>query len=300
MKKLNMAVLGAGVFGNYHAGKITSHPEANLIGIIDHSPARATKLAKDHNTRMFQSLSDAMPLIDAVIIAVPATQHSDTGLQALRAGKHVLIEKPIASDLKGAEALLSVAREKGLVLQVGHQERFVLRAAGIADIKETPLRIESQRMGPFSPRNNDVSVTLDLMIHDIDMILSLMGAPTACKGESLQIISNERDVALGFLTFQNGGTARIQASRVEDTSLRTMRLIYPSGEINIDFNSKTLSHNTPYALKTDFGQDPDAKDSLGAADWAFIRSCLHGAPVAISGENGLAALKVALQIDGDL
>lgn len=300
MKKLNLAVLGAGVFGNYHAGKIAAHSEANLIGIIDNCNERASALAKAHKTQIFTSLSDVLPLIDGVIIAIPATQHGEMGLQALKAGKHVLIEKPIASTLSEAEALVSLAREKGLVLQIGHQERFVLRAAGISDIKETPIRIESQRMGPFSPRGGDVSVTLDLMIHDIDMVLSLFGTLMSCRGKSMPVISEKADVALGFLKFKNGGTARVEASRVEPSYARTMRLVYPSGEINIDFNAKSLTHSTPFKLNTNFGEDPDVKDSLNAADTAFIRSCLYGAPVAIRGESGLAALRVALQIDGDL
>lgn len=300
MKKLNLAVLGAGVFGNYHAGKINAHPEANLIGIIDKSEDRATKLAKAHKTQVFTSLSQALPLIDGVIIAVPATQHGDSGQRALNAGKHVLVEKPIASDLKSAETLVKIARKKGRVLQVGHQERFVLRAAGITNIPETPIRIESKRMGPFSSRNNDVSVTLDLMIHDIDMVLSLMGTPTACQGQSIQVVSNEGDASLGFLRFKNGGKARVEASRVETSSKRTMRIVYPSGEIDIDFNAKTLSHSTPFELNTNFSDDPQAKDSLGAADDAFIRACLYDEPVPITGESGLAALRVALEIDGDL
>ncbi len=296
-KKLNLAVIGAGVFGNYHCAKIHTHPMATLIGIVDFDAERASALAHKYKTQTYTTIESVLPNVDAIIIALPASAHGDIGHKALNAGKHVLIEKPLTADRISAASLVKIAQEKDLVLQVGHQERFVLKAIGIDKIIDPPIRIESKRMSPFSVRNTDVSVTLDLMIHDIDMVLSLMGTPETCHGHSLQIKSSHADAALGFLKFANGGTARLEASRIETESQRSMHIIYPNGDIHIDFNAKTLTHSTPFDLNLDYGQDFMAKDSLGAADDAFIRACLLAEPVPISGEDGLAALEIALKID---
>lgn len=304
-QKLRVAIVGAGVFGNYHAGKISAHPRAELIAIVDPDMTRAASIAdtyktETHTPRAASILTDVLSEIDAVIVSVPAKFHAEVAQIALGAGKHVLVEKPIAKDMAAAQALVESAKNQGCVLQVGHQERFVMQAIGLYAVPEKPTEIKAKRFSPYSVRNTDVSVTLDLMSHDIELVLSLMGAPISVNGHSQAVKSDTPDVSNGTLHFQNGATAFLQASRVAEASERIMKLTYPSGSVEIDFNSKTLTHTTPFQLNADFGQSPDAKDSLGAADDAFIRSCLDGARVFITGEDGAAALKIALQIDGDI
>jgi len=220
-------------------------------------------------------------------------------LTALEFGRHCLIEKPIASTLKEAERIVELAQEKNLIVQVGHQERFVARAIGLHKLSERPLNIVSNRMSKFSQRGTDVSVTLDLMTHDLDLVLMLMnGLPIEVRGETRTEKSRHTDFAVGDLIFENA-TARLTASRLEDDFSRTMDITYPSGTVNIDFNAKTLTHNTPFDLNADFSVDSSAKDSLGAASNAFIQAVLDGKPVPVTAEDGYNALKLALVIDGE-
>ena len=299
-QSLKIAVIGAGVFGGYHANKCAAHPRADFVGIYDRNISRAKLQAEKHGVKAFDNFQSMLAQTDAVIIASPAKSHGAMALTALEFGKHCLIEKPIASSAKEAARIIQLAKDKNLIVQTGHQERFVAKAIGLHRLPQTPLNIVARRMSKFSKRGTDVSVTLDLMTHDLDLVLMLMsGLPIEVRGETRIEKSEYPDFTKGDLRFENG-TATLTASRLEDDFSRTMDITYPSGTISIDFNAKTLTHNTPFDLNADFGQDPDAKDSLGAATNAFIEAVLDGKAVPVTAEDGYNALKLALVIDGEV
>lgn len=298
---LKIGIVGAGVFGGYHTGKVAAHSRAYLVGVYDPDKTAVKAAAAKFQTKGFTDYSKMLAAIDAVIIACPASHHAEMALAALREGKHVLVEKPIAADLSSAQDMVDIAGLNNCVLQVGHQERFVARAIGLDKAPERPIKITARRMGPYSPRGTDVSVTQDLMTHDIDMALYLMGErPVRVDGESLPVMSTAPDAARAVLSFPSGGRAYLEASRVEEGRERIMEITYPSGVLRVDFVNKTFDNNTGFAFDADFGRQPLAADSLGAGTDAFIAAVLDGAPVPITGRDGLEALRCALTIDGEL
>ena len=297
-KKLKVGLIGAGVFGGYHANKLSEHDRVDFIGVSDPDTDRASALAEKHGVESYGKSADLFSVVDAVIIACPAIYHGENAIAALQANCHALIEKPIATSLKEAEKIVDLAKEKNLTVQIGHQERFVARAIGLDSVGERPTHIIAIRNTSYSPRGTDTSVTLDLMTHDIDLCCFLMGAaPISVSGASEPVKSKTPDTARAELNFANG-TAILSASRVEEGVSRQMTLKYPSGTVLIDFAAKTLQHNTPFALNGDFGSDPSAADSLGAATNSFISAILDGTFVSASAQDGLTAARVALQIDG--
>ena len=298
---LKIGVIGAGVFGNYHAGKCTAHPRHDFVGIFDPDHARVRAAAKRHKTRAFDNCNALIAGVDAIIVASIAVHHGPIAAAALRARRHVFVEKPIASDLETAQIMVRLAEENGMILQVGHQERFVARAIGLDSVPKKPTKITATRFGPVSERGTDVSVTLDLMTHDIDMALWLIGGkPTTVEGEAICVYSDAPDAARAKLTFKNGATAHLEASRCEDGPDRVMRIDYPDGYVQIDFVNKTFEDTTGYGFNKDFADHPLALDSLGAGTSAFTSSILDGTPITVSGQDGLDALEIALKIDGRL
>jgi len=298
-QRLKIAVIGAGIFGGYHANKCAAHPRVDFMGIYDPNIKRAKLHADKHGVEAFDNFQAMLAQTDAVVIASQADTHGSMALTALEFGRHCLIEKPVASELREAKRIMQLAKDKNLIVQVGHQERFVAKAIGLHKLPQSPLNIVSRRMSKFSERGTDVSVTLDLMTHDLDLVVMLMGGlPIEAWGETRREKSKYPDFARGDLKFENG-TATLTASRLEDDFSRTMDITYPSGTISIDFNTKTLTHNTPFDLNADFGEDPSAKDSLGAASNAFIEAVLDGKSIPITAEDGYNALKLALCIDGE-
>lgn len=296
-KKLSIGVVGAGVFGGYHAQKCAAHPRLDFIGFFDPDITRAKLQAAKHGGEAFNSFAHLLASCEAVVIATPASHHGDMAQAALLAGCHVLIEKPIADDAEKAAEIVALGKARNLVVQVGHQERFVLKAIGLDKVTERPIRITGHRRSPYSERGTDVSVTLDLMTHDLDLVLWMMGEdPIEISGRSERVRSATADAAHAILKFEDA-TVRLEASRAEELSSRQMQIIYPSGTVDIDFNAKTLRHNTPFELDANFGENPMAQDSLGAATHAFAEAVLDGKPVEITGGNGLRALRAALKVD---
>lgn len=300
---IRIGVVGAGVFGGYHAGKCQAHDRVELIGIYDPDAKAVNAAAKEHLTRAFHNYDAMLSRVDAVIVACPAKYHAQMALEALRCARHVLVEKPIASDLKSAQDMVDIAGLNNCVLQVGHQERFVAKAIGLDRAPENPVKITARRMSPFSVRGTDVSVTQDLMTHDIDMALWLMGSvPSDVDCDSICVRTDQPDAARAVLSFPHGGKAYLEASRVEapEDRERVMEITYPSGSLKVDFVNKTFENTTGFDFNPDFGDDPIAADSLGAGTNAFIRAVLDGDKIPVTGRDGLEALKVALMIDGDV
>ncbi|WP_084396038.1 Gfo/Idh/MocA family protein [Henriciella aquimarina] len=293
MSSLKVGLIGAGVFGGYHAGKIADSKRAQLAGVFDPDQSRAEVLAEKHETRVFESEAALHEACDGVIVACPAIYHDAVVERALVAGLHVLVEKPLALSGARARELAALADEKGLTLQVGHQERFVLAAMGFFDIAEVPVSIEAVRESPPSPegRAGDVSVIWDLMIHDLDMAAKLIGVGASVSGEGSRQHTDHIDEAVARLDFPSDAKAVIRASRVAPERRRAMTVIYPSGTISIDFLTRKVENTTPHAIKADVSAD--LPDPLGAADEAFFAACLGERETPIPGREAAEAVRLA-------
>ncbi len=300
MSVISTGVIGAGVFGRYHTSKAADHPKTRLVGVFDPNRDSRQSVADEFKTRAFSSADRLFDNCEAVIIAAPATYHGEYAQSALEHGCHILVEKPLATDIYQARRVVDMAESLGKVVQVGHQERFVVRAIGLDKVQSKPTHISAIRFNPFSPRGTDTSVTLDLMTHDLDLVFWLMDQPLiSVDGESLVVQSERPDAARAFLRFP-GGRAKLESSRVEPSGHREMVLTYPEGEVRIDFNAKTLTHNTPFDLNEAFADHTDVKDSLAAGLNEFVQSILTGRAPLITAGAGLRAVEAALRVDGKL
>lgn len=292
-KRLKIGLVGAGVFAGYHANKLSALPRIQFTGIYDPEVARAETLAAKHNVEAL-SLYDLISGSEALIIASPASSHFLMSEPALLAGCHLLIEKPMTTTAAEAQILIDLAYEHRCVLQVGHQERQVLRAIGLDQLTETPQRVAAIRNATPSVRGTDTSVTLDLMSHDIDLCTMLFGGrPISISAD---VEGDPIDIARAVLKYESG-TAELTASRVAEAGQRTMTIAYASGEVVIDFNAKTLTNTTGYDLNANFANQPQAADSLGAATQDFIASILDRADISVTGTDGLIAVEVCEAID---
>jgi len=300
--ELRLGIVGAGVFGRYHALKAAAGSRSAYAGSFDPDRARAGAVAAEAGGMAFDSLDALIAASDAVIVASPTRTHAEAALAALGAGRPVLVEKPIAATLEEADAMEAAAARRGLVLQVGHLERFSAVRAAIAKVIERPLFIEAVRIAPFRPRGTDVSVMLDLMIHDIDLALSL------CPAELVQIDATgapvigevEEDIGNARLRFADGCVASITASRISLKTERRMRIFARDRYLSADFQNRKL-----FVIRrtgngaTDFAMQEEAweeHDSLAAEQAAFVASVLDQAPVAVDAAAGRRALEAALRI----
>lgn len=297
---MRAGVAGAGVFGGYHASKYAADPRCDFAGVFDPVHDHAEALCASHGGEAFASLHDLIDAVDVLTVASPAVFHHDAARRALSAGKAVLVEKPLAATLEDARDLVSLAKSKGAVLQVGHQERFVFEAMGLFREDLPALTaLSAKRMGVASARNLDVSVTLDLMIHDIDLVLALAGArPVGLSAEMKAERGGLADHVRAELRFESGLTAELESSRVAEDRERVMTLAYEGGAgVVVDFIEKRFDNAHGLPLEREFREDPRAKDSLGEGVSRFVTSVIEGAPVSVPGEAGLAALETALAID---
>ncbi len=293
--RLKTGLIGAGAFGANHARQLSQAEDSDFQGVYDADADRAEDMAGRYGVRAFASLDDLFAATDALIIATPARTHASLASAAVAAGKHVLVEKPLAATLTDAKALVAAAAGIGVVLQAGHQERFVLQALGLFSVPEKPVVIESVREGTFTGRGMDVSVTFDLMIHDLDMINVLFGEPPhTIRAAGRAERGPEYDTVEAHLEFL-AGEAQLTASRVAENRKRTMRAVFPSGEVNIDFLTRTMTNTTAFALDPDFAAK--APDPLGQNVRAFLATVIAKAASPISGESGAAAVALAAAID---
>ena len=299
---------GAGHFGRYHALKVAASDRAVLAGVHDRHDERARTLGWECGAPAL-GFSDLLAASDAVIVATSAESHHALASAALRAGRHVLVEKPIAATLAEADELALLAAANGRVLQVGHLERFSAAHAALAGKIGTPLYIEAVRIAPFKPRGTDVSVILDLMIHDLDLVLSLIDSPIdGVDAVGAAVASKHEDIANARISFANGAVAAITASRISFRLERRMRIFATEGYVNVDFVNRKLLRLTrgggtpianPIAQVPGFGAAEtswEEHDSLAAEHAAFIASCLDGAPVTVDAAAGRRALEAALRV----
>ena len=290
-RRLKTGLVGAGVFGGFHAAKHDASPRADLVGVWDTDPDRAEALADRFGIRRFSSLSSLLAAVEAVTIASPAPSHFQIAREALEAGRHLYVEKPLALAVDEADALIAAAERKGLVLQVGHQERFVLAAMGMPLTGRAPRRLEFSRCGPPSGRGEDVSVVYDLMIHDLDIArLFGFGAPLkiAACGDCHETIVT--------LTFVDARQCSFIASRRSEARRRLLRAEYDDGAIEIDFLKRAMTASGEVELAA-ASFDAAFADPLGASVDAFFSSVLDGAKTMIDGKAGRGAIEWACAIE---
>ena len=298
MSKLRAGVVGAGAFGRIHARKFAEDARVHFVGVFDPDDERADQLADTHGAQAFASLDALLAATDVVTIASPPSLHASAARPALEAGKHVLVEKPLATAASDGQALVRIAAENKLVLACGHQERLVFEAMGLFAAPERPSLIESVREGPWTGRSADVSVTLDLTVHDLDLALRLLGkAPTSVVAAARAEHGRAADWIEARLDFGDA-EAVFTSSRVAPARRRFMRAIYPSGEVKIDFLARTFENTTGFALNAAFAETRIGADPLGANVAAFIDAVLGVAPrPVVTGEEALAVLTLALEVD---
>ncbi|WP_376087867.1 Gfo/Idh/MocA family protein [Roseomonas sp. CCTCC AB2023176] len=309
--RLRVGILGAGHFGRFHALKAAKGPRIELAGLHDADPARAATVAGEAGCPAL-SAADVIAASQAVIVAAPTAFHHDLAAAALSAGRHVLVEKPIAATVEEADALIELAASKGVVLQVGHIERHsagmraVLGGDGLTARVGRPLYMEAIRIAPFRPRSLDVTVVLDLMIHDLDMAFVIAGAPlVGVDAVGSAVASDRLDIVNARLRFGNGTVATITASRVSLHMERRLRLFGDAGYLNVDYLKREMmwarrGEGTPLDQIPGFGLQTATwveHDSLEAEHAAFAAACLDGAPVQADGAAGRAALDAAIRVE---
>ena len=308
-EKLKMGVAGVGHFGKFHAAKIAASPAADLVAVADSDGERARNVAALYGVSGFADPRDMAGLIDAVTIAVPTKAHFEVAQCFLDAGVHVLLEKPITDNLDDARRLVALAEEKNLVLQIGHLPRFSGAAEFLRRHLDNPLFIESLRIAPFKPRGTDVSVVLDLMIHDLDFILSLVRVPIASiDAAGAQVFSDSEDIANARVKFENGCIANITASRISLKTERQMRIFQADTYIAVDFDKRKTrivgkKNACPIAGINDVQMEEESYeevDELEREVEAFIAAVQGGTPPVVSGQDGLRALEAALSVTDSL
>jgi len=305
MRLTKCAVIGVGYLGRFHAQKYAAIDSAELVAVVDIDEQAARRSADDCDCRALTDYRDIIGEVDAVSIAVPTVRHYDIARDFLDAGVHVLLEKPIASTLDEARALTRLARERGVVFQIGHLERFNAAFLDLGDFEVKPLFIESHRVAPFKPRGTDVNVVLDLMIHDIDLILGMVDSPVrslAANGAS--VLSDQLDIVNARLEFENGCVANVTSSRVSVKSDRRMRIFQPEAYISIDFQNcglavhrigdREMFPGVPEILREESSFEQN--DALKREIESFVSAVRDGTPVVVTGEDGLRALETAMQI----
>ena len=299
MNKIRVAVIGAGVFGRHHLRVLSQSLNATLVGVVDADPERAAMAAAEHNCLTFATLGELEGNVDAAVVAVPTSLHAEVGCELLESGIDVLVEKPIAADLASARQLVDTAAEHKRILQVGHLERFNPAVAALKKITNVPLFFEIHRLSLFSRRSLDVDVVLDLMIHDLDIVLDLAGAmPEEIRAAGISILSERVDIANVRLSFPGGCIANLTASRVSTERVRKLRLFQPHQYISLDYQKQeavafTVSGNQQ------IGFQPLAitkEEPLRLEVESFLEAVANRGRPLVPGEDGLRALEVARAI----
>jgi len=305
VKKIKVGVVGVGYFGKFHAEKYAKIKEVELVGVVDVDTSRAKEIAKRYRTQPFNHHADLFNKVQAVSIAVPTPFHYSMTKDFFLQGIDVLLEKPISNTLEEADELIELAESKDLIFQVGHLERFNGALSGLEGRVQHPWFIESHRLGPFSGRGTEVDVVLDLMVHDIDILLSLVNSKVKqFQAVGIPILTHTSDVANARIEFENGCTASLTASRVSNEKIRKTWIFQTDGILSIDYLSQTLSlskkgvplekEKIPEMVTEEI---PVQKiDLLEAEIHSFLQNVRDRKKARVSGGDGKRALELALQI----
>ena len=305
MPKLKCAVVGVGYLGRFHAQKYQNIPNAELVAVCDVNADCASRVAQELNVTAYTDYHELFPIVDAVSIAATTKFHYAIARDFLQQGIHVLIEKPITETLTQAAELIDIAKQKGVVLQVGHLERFNAARLALEPYLNQPLFIESQRLAPYNPRGADVNVILDLMIHDIDLIQTMIASPIATiDAHGAPIVSSGIDIANARITFQNHCVANVTASRVSFKSERKMRIFQKDCYISVDYQNKQFAVFTKGSDEIFPGipnvmqhQENVANgDALLEEITSFIQCIIKNNTPLVTGQDGYNALATATQI----
>ncbi len=317
---LKIGVLGAGHLGKIHLKQIREIPQYQLIGFYDHDPAVAKTVSEELNVPAFSSVVELIKNVDVVDVVVPTVAHYEYATIALRQSKHVFIEKPLAGTIEEAKALVSLAHEANVKVQVGHVERFNPAFLAVKDFCENPMFIEAHRLAQFNPRGTDVSVILDLMIHDIDIILSLVKSDVKrISASGVSVVSDTPDIANARIEFDNGCVVNLTSSRISLKNMRKIRMFQKDAYISIDL----LSHKTEVVKIKEMGGDDEEgmfsmvidpgggkpkkqiylenpgvtpNNAIRMELSEFAQSILQNKPVIVTIEDGAKALETAFRI----
>lgn len=303
--QVRVAVVGVGYLGRFHAQKYLALPDCKLYAVVDSDPARAEEIGAELGVPGSANLAAVLGEVDAVSIAVPTLAHHAVTMQCLEAGKHVLVEKPLAATLAEAEELVALARAKGVLMQVGFLERFNPVFQICKDRIVKPQFIETIRISSFLERGADVDVVLDLMSHDLDLVLAIAAAPVRnlhAVGKSL--MTDSTDLANVRIVFEDGCVANMTVSRISHKTERKMRVFQRDSYLSIDFAKPFAriyqkippERANPEAMFTEETFSPDKGDSLLAEVAAFVAAIHAGQSPVVTGEDGLRAMTVADQV----
>lgn len=302
---LNVAVIGVGHLGKFHADKYAASDACQLIAVVDSDLQTATIIADKHGAEALTDYQSILDRVDAVSLVVPTSLHFQIAKDCLQAGIHCLVEKPITESITEAQTLINLAEEKNIVLQVGHIERFNSVMMDIDDLLDKPQFIESTRLAPFTPRATDVSVILDLMIHDIDILLDLIDSPISnISASGISVLSDEIDIANARLEFESGCVANVTASRISRKRERKLRIFQKDAYISADFQQKILAINRTGSEQTENGfhgithseKVYEDTDALNLEVLDFIQAINTGGQPKVTGKDGKRALETAIKI----
>jgi len=297
---INVAVIGVGSIGVHHARIFSDMEDINLVGVVDIDEKKAQEVASRYNCRAFNNYMALMDSVDAVSVAVPTTLHFQTGMDFLKHNKCILLEKPITTTIEEADRLIEEAAKRNLVFQVGHLERFNAGVSLISTMVNKPQFIESQRLSPFLGRGIDVDVTLDLMIHDIDIILSLVNSEISdIRATGAKVLTDNIDVAHAWIEFKNGCIAEAVTSRMAHDKVRQLKVFQQNSYVSLDYQSQEITtYRTSNGKVNKTTERPEEKEPLKEQLRSFIDCIKNNAQPLVSGLEGKEALKVALKISG--
>ncbi len=316
MRKLKIGIIGTGHLGKFHLKLLKEIQQADLLGVYDINKETAFKISNEFGTKSFSDLEEMLDNVDAVSIVATTSAHWELIKKAFEKNVHVFVEKPITSTIEQAEEVVEISKNKNLKLQVGHIERFNPALLSLEKYKLKPKFIQTDRLAQFNPRGTDVAVVLDLMIHDIDIILSLVNSDVkSISASGVAVVSDNIDIANARLEFENGAVANVTASRISQKKMRKMRMFQKDAYISVDFDSgisevfrlipnseKKLEHFLTFGemgvgenKKSVVYEQPEPKkvNALKHELELFVNAVLNNETPLVSGEDGLKALKVA-------
>ena len=304
MSKTKVAIIGVGYLGRQHARIYSELDSVDLVGVVDKNPETAAAIAAELDTKAYTHFRELLGKVTAASLAAPTSEHASIGCELLRQGIDVLVEKPIASSLEGAEALIQTARSHRRILQVGHLERFNPAVVAARRIARHPLFFEGHRLGVFTSRSLDIDVVFDLMIHDLDVVLDLVRSPVrSVSAVGLPILSSKVDIANARIEFENGCVANLTASRVSTEKVRKLRFFQPSQYVSLDYTRQDLvvlsvqpgQGGTPPVIAPQKIETARV-EPLKAEIESFLKAVEHRAEPEVTAESSKQALELAQRV----
>lgn len=315
---MRIGVIGAGHLGQFHLNQLSETPEWDLIGLFDSDKNRAKEMAEKHSIKVFETIDALLEAVEVVDIVTPTLSHFEIASKAIQKGKHVFIEKPVTNTVQEAETLIDLSKEFNVKVQVGHIERFNPAFKAAVSSISSPQFIETHRLAQFNPRGNDVSVVLDLMIHDLDIILSTVKSPIAnIYASGVSVVSDTPDIANARIEFENGCVANLTASRISMKNMRKSRFFQKDAYVSVDFFEKKSEiiqmkavddATSEFAIIFDPGNDKEKKEILFHSPnitesnairdelFAFYQSISNDTECVVTIHDAYSALKTAHEI----